>query len=237
MIRNAFFALAITGLVALAPLQSADARIVFDPTNHAANLLQAARALEQIRNQVASLQNEARMLENMAKELAPLGQSSLGAITQSLQDIDNLIQQAEGISFGVEETRVALDHYYRSAPQSAASTVEKLRTAEARWRQALGSYRDTLNVQAEIVGQISADRETLAALIAQSNGSIGSLQATQAGNELLALSAKQQLQIQSLLAAQFRAEALDDARSVKAEEEGRATTHRFLGNGSAYTPH
>jgi P-type conjugative transfer protein TrbJ len=237
MIRTSIIALTIAGFVALAPYQTADARIVFDPTNHAANLLQAARALEQIRNQVTSLQNEARVLENMAKELTPLNQSSLGGITQSLQDIDALMRQAEGISFGIEETRDALDRYYQSAPQSEAGTVELLRAAEARWRQALGSYRDTLGVQAEIVGQINADRETLAALIVQSNGSIGSLQAAQAGNELLALSAKQQLQIQSLLAAQFRAEALDDARSVKAEEEGRATTHRFLGSGSAYTPH
>ncbi|MBB4629901.1 P-type conjugative transfer protein TrbJ, partial [Paracoccus denitrificans] len=32
-------------------------RIVYDPTNHAENLLTAARSLEQINNQIASLQN------------------------------------------------------------------------------------------------------------------------------------------------------------------------------------
>ncbi|MCP3055733.1 P-type conjugative transfer protein TrbJ, partial [Aurantimonas sp. LRZ36] len=40
----------------LAPPASA-AWIVYDPTNYAQNVLQAARALEQINNQITSLQN------------------------------------------------------------------------------------------------------------------------------------------------------------------------------------
>src|SRR5262245_29199633 len=91
----------------------ADARIVFDPTNSAENLLQAARALEQIHNQISSLQNEARMLESMAKELAPLDDSSLDGLTNALQRIETLIQQAEGISFDVQETTRALERYYK----------------------------------------------------------------------------------------------------------------------------
>jgi hypothetical protein len=42
----------------LAPSASA-AWIVYDPTNYAQNVLQAARALEQINNQITSLQNRA----------------------------------------------------------------------------------------------------------------------------------------------------------------------------------
>lgn len=41
--------------------------IVFDPSNYAENIVQAARALEQINNQIASLQNEAQMLINQAR--------------------------------------------------------------------------------------------------------------------------------------------------------------------------
>jgi conjugal transfer/entry exclusion protein len=48
------------------------------------------------------------------------------------------------------------------------------------------------------------------------------------------LSVKQQLQLQNLLASQFREAALDRARRVQAEEDGRATTRRFLeGTGSS----
>jgi len=59
--------------VALSPLAVTPAHalfgfgdIVFDPSNYAENVLQAARALEQINNQIQSLQNEAQMLINQA---------------------------------------------------------------------------------------------------------------------------------------------------------------------------
>ena len=45
---------------------------VFDPQNYAQNVLEAARALQQINNQIQSLQNEALMLRNMATDLNPL---------------------------------------------------------------------------------------------------------------------------------------------------------------------
>src|SRR3546814_15247884 len=50
------------------PASSASAQItVFDPTNYTQNMLSAARALQQINNQIQSLQNQAAMLTNMAK--------------------------------------------------------------------------------------------------------------------------------------------------------------------------
>ena len=47
----------------------ADAIPVFDASNYAENVLQAARALAQINNQIQSLQNETVMLQNMAKKI------------------------------------------------------------------------------------------------------------------------------------------------------------------------
>ncbi|HWV53481.1 MAG TPA: P-type conjugative transfer protein TrbJ, partial [Pseudorhodoplanes sp.] len=73
-------------------------------------------------------------------------------------------------------------------------------------------------------------------IVAKSQGAEGALQAQQATNQLLALTAKQQLQVQNLMAAQFRAEAAEAARRAQAEAEGRLATRKFLGSGSAYTP-
>ena len=50
--------------------------VVFDPNNYAQNVLTAARALQQINNQIVSLQNQAQMLINQAKNLATLPFSS-----------------------------------------------------------------------------------------------------------------------------------------------------------------
>lgn len=57
----------------------------------------------------------------------------------------------------------------------------------------------------------------------------------QAGNELTGLSVKQSLQLQSLLAAQQRAEAFARARHLATEDEARQRFKSFVGTGSAYS--
>ena len=231
------FYLAVALALSLVQPTQAEARIVFDPQNFVQNLLQAAHSLEQIRNQIQSLQNEARMLENMAKDLAPLDHSSLEVLTSALQRIESLIQKAEGISFEARETRHTLDRYYAAGGAQDPNTTQLLEDAAARWDQTLKAYRTALELQSDIVGDIASNKATLSALVTQSQDAIGSLQAEQAGNQLLALSARQQLQLQTLLAVQFRADALERARQAKEEEAARATTEQFLGSGSAYTPY
>jgi len=68
--------------------------IVFDPNNYAQNVLNAARALQQIKNQIASLHNEAQMLRNQAKNLASLPYSSLQQFEQSIQRTQKLLGEA-----------------------------------------------------------------------------------------------------------------------------------------------
>jgi type IV secretion system protein TrbJ len=222
--------------VALGASLPASARIVFDPTNYAQNLLQAARALEQIQNQVKSLQNEAQMLTNMALNLKQLDVTSLGEITSALRRIDRLMSQAEGIAFDVQQTNVALQRQFPKEYGTATTTDEAVSDALGRWRSVMDAYRHTITVQAQVVENVQADSATLAQLVAASDSAVGSLQAQQATNQLVALSAKQQLQIQNLMAAQYRAEALDEARKAEAEQAARTATDRFLGPGHAYTP-
>jgi type IV secretion system protein TrbJ len=222
--------------VALGSSAPASARIVFDPTNFAQNLLQAARALEQIQNQVQSLQNEAQMLTDNALNLKQLDVTSLGEITAALRRIDGLMSQAEGIAFDVQETTVQLQRQFPKEYGTAATTDEAVGDALVRWQSAIDAYRHTMTIQAQVVENVQADRATLAQLLAASDSAVGSLQAQQATNQLVALSAKQQLQIQNLMAAQYRAEALDEARKAEAEQAARSATHRFLGPGHAYTP-
>jgi hypothetical protein len=49
----------------------ASAQIVFDPSNYAQNVLTAARALQQINNQITSLANQTQMLVNQAESDEP----------------------------------------------------------------------------------------------------------------------------------------------------------------------
>src|SRR3546814_1887377 len=90
-----------------------------------------------------------------------------------------------------------------------------------------------MTVQAQVAENVASDAQTLSALVAKSQGAEGSLQAQQATNQLLALSAKQQFQIQNMIAAQYRAETIERARQAQAQIDAQAATKKFLGSGTA----
>src|SRR3546814_20261840 len=99
----------------------------------------------------------------------------------------------------------------------------------------MDALRLTMLVQAEVVQNVETDSGELARLLAESQAAIGSLQAQQATNQLMALSTKQQLQTQELVAAQYRAQALERARTTAAQEQARAPFDRSPGPRTAHT--
>ena len=221
----------------LAPASPAAAQIaVFDPTNYSQNLLQAARALEQINHQIASLQNEAAMLKGMARNLEQVDFPELQRVTESMQRIDRLMDAARGIDFRLDRLDERVRSLFPGEVARALRGDERVARARARLDAAMAGYRHAMQVQAQVVENVEQDAGTLAALARRSQGAVGGLQAQQAANQLLALSVKQQLQLQDLMAAEFRGAALERARRAQAEEDGRAAMRRFLGEGSAYTP-
>lgn len=209
---------------------------VFDASNYAQNLLIAARTLAQINNQIQSLQNEANMLLNQAKNLSRVSFPELDALRQTMQQIDVLMGQAQGINFRVNGLDQQFRQLFPNDLQSALSTNAQVIAARGRLDTAMAAYKQTMSVQAQVVENVAADAHTLEALVARSQGAEGALQAQQTTNQLLALTAKQQFQIQNLMAAQYRAETMDAARRAQAETDARAATKRFLGTGRAYTP-
>ena len=227
---------AATGSLMMAvPVSPAAAQIaVFDPTNYTQNLLTAARALRQINNQIQSLQNEATMLTNMAKNLSRIDFAELSELQRTLQEIDGLMARAEGIEFDTAQVEA---QFQRLFPQGAPpNTPASITAARSRLDTARSALQHTLGVQAQVVGNVRADAEALAAIVSRSQRAEGALQVGQATNQLLALAAKQQFQIQNMMAAQYRADAIERARRIQAETDARAATARFLGSGSAYTP-
>lgn len=209
---------------------------VFDPTNYSQNLLTAARTLTQINNQVQSLQNEATMLINQAKNLTRIDFPQLQQLTQNLQQIDRLMAQAQGIDFRIDNLDQQFSRLFPNDFNQALTTNQRVIDAKTRLDTAMAGFRQTMGVQSQVVANVQTDAGALSEIVAKSQGAEGGLQAQQATNQLLALSAKQQFQIQNLMAAQFRAEATEAARRAQAEAEGRAATKKFLGTGQAYTP-
>jgi P-type conjugative transfer protein TrbJ len=209
---------------------------VVDTTNYAQNLLQAARALEQINNQIRSLQNEAAMLQNMSRHLERIDFPQLQRINSALQRVDQLMGQARGIDFRVDRLDERFRSLFPAAVDSALPSDARVADARARLDRAMDGFRHSMGVQAQVVENVRDDAALLAELVGRSQGAVGSLQAQQAANQLIALSTKQQFQLQSLMAAEFRSQSLERARRVQAEIEARAATQRFLGTGKAYSP-
>jgi P-type conjugative transfer protein TrbJ len=211
--------------------------VVFDPSNYSQNILTAARALDQINNQIKSLENQAQMLINGARNLTSLPGSVVGQLTSKINEINSLIAQAKGISFDVQKTQGDFERFYPRQYTAAVSSDQMVQDATARWDNTYQALKQTLVTQATIASALDQDGQTLRTLMANSSGAVGSLQAQaqQSGNELLALQVKQSLQAQALVATQARAEALRTVEQQASAEAARERFTRFIGNGHAYT--
>jgi len=236
------FALMLAVPVTLSPMLASPAHaqfgfggIVYDPTNYAQNVLTAARTLELINNQITSLQNEAQMLINQARNLASLPHSSLQQIQQNVQRTQQLLGQAQNIAFNVQNIDQMFQGQYGKVSLSA--TDQQLVTeARSRWENTVGGLQDAMRVQAGVVGNIDTNRTEMSALVGQSQNAAGALQATQAGNQLLALQSQQLSDLLAVISANGRADALTEAERATAAEQGREQRRRFLTPGTGYQP-
>ncbi|MES5482638.1 P-type conjugative transfer protein TrbJ [Bradyrhizobium sp. INPA03-11B] len=208
--------------------------IVFDPTNYGQNLLTAARALEQINNQVRSLENQAQSLLNQARHLASLPTSVVGQLTSTIHQMNGLISQAKNISFDVQTTQQDFQRLYPRQYAAAISSDKLVQDATARWDNSYDGLKQSLTVQSAIVSGLDQDGQTLRTLMARSSAAVGSLQAQQSGNELLALQIKQSLQAQALMATQARAETLRAAEQQASAAAAKERFIRFIGDDHAY---
>jgi P-type conjugative transfer protein TrbJ len=213
----------------------ASAQIVFDPSNYAQNVLQAARALQQVTNQITSLQNQAQMLINQARNLASLPQSSLSQIQQSIQRTQQLLGEAQRIAFDVGQIDQAFSTTYGTASTTATGQT-LIDGARERWRNSVAGLEDAMKVHAGVVANIDTNRVEMSSLVSASQGATGALQATQAGNQLIALQTQQMADLTAAVAAQGRAQNLEAAQRAAAQEQGREQLRRFLTPGAGYRP-
>ena len=207
--------------------------IVIDPSNLAQNILTAANTLEQINNQVKQLQNEADMLINQATNLVRTGYNPQAEINRLLNEISVLMDRARSISYVVTETdRLFQENFPED--YSTWSSTQMATAAEMQWVSARSAFNDTLLVQSQIVQTLKADTSSLDAMLAETAIAEGNLSVSQTGNQIAALGVKQTMQMQEMMAAQYRADALARARDLQIEREGREKLARFVGGASAY---
>ncbi|UUL82589.1 P-type conjugative transfer protein TrbJ [Sphingomonas qomolangmaensis] len=230
------FGLGAAGSLAMGFATSARAQItVFDPSNYGQNILTAARTLQQVNNQIRSLQNEAQTLLRLDRNLKGIAFPQLQALIDRLDGIDRLMKRAQSVDFEMDQLEDKLRTLYPRTFDQASTRDQRLQAARARYDASTDALRRTMTIQSGIVQQAREDAEALADIAARSQGAEGALAVGQATNQLLALTAKQGMALQQMMAAQFRADALERQRQLTESEASRAATRKFLGAGTAYT--
>jgi P-type conjugative transfer protein TrbJ len=232
--RSRYILGAVSGaaLLALSAQPAAAQLTVYDPTNYASNVQQAARALEQVNNQIRSLQNQAISLQNQARNLQQLPYSSLQTIQGNLGRITGLMQQAQRIAYDVQAIdREFAQNYTVSAGSTDAALVS---STQARWANSAQAFQHALQVQAGVVAGLPGARSEVQNLITASQGSAGILQATQAGNQLLALQTQQLADVSAMIASQGRATALEQADRAASRAQAQEQFRRFMDRRQGY---
>jgi P-type conjugative transfer protein TrbJ len=209
---------------------------VFDAANFSQNLLTAARELQQIDNQIQQLQNEATMLVNQGRNLTGLPYNALSQLLNTLATTNQLIAQAQGLTFNVAQAQATFNRLYPSSYGAGTSYAQMVQDAQTRWQTSVQALQTATQMQSQAAQNLLSDQSVVAHLVTQSQGAVGALQASQATNQLLALIARQAIQAQQLTVAQSRADALEQARAAADEAQAEQVRSRFLGGGSHYTP-
>ena len=208
---------------------------VIDASNLTQNIMTAARSLQEVNNQITQIQQFVQMLENQARNLTSLPFSILAPLQASMGQLNSLMGQAQSLAYTVQRLDQQLQQLY-PAYSGNVTQAGLLADAQARWTASVNTYQHTMTVQSQIVQNIPSDQAQLSALVGQSQGAVGSLQAIQSGNQLLALQSSQLSATQDLLATSARAQAADAMRHAEVESAAQAEWQRFSGNGVGYTP-
>ena len=235
-VRSLLSGAAIVAMVAItSPTTSAQGLTVFDPFNYQENLLSSARALEQINNQVRQLQGQVQMIQRMDQNLQRIGTSVAPDLQRTLGDIQSKLRDGNGIALRLQDTEAAYAQLFPAALSSTLSSDDVLRNAKSRWDEEHASLQRAALLQGQIVDTVGTDARLLDDAMSRSRSAVGALDAAQAGNELTAMTVKQSLQMQALLAANSRSGTFARAGDLATENEARQRFKTFLGSGTAYS--
>lgn len=210
----------LAGALVLGASPAAAQWVVVDPTNHATNLLQAARQLE-------SLANEAR-------SLAASPYSHLTENSQSLREMAELARSARGLAASVGGLEQQFRDLYPD-DLSGADLDRLLAQGGARTDNARRTAEDVARVAAELERLGQGRERRLSGALSASEGAEGQTAAVQSTNQMLAVLAEDMAALRTILLAQSRLMAEATAREAADRASGDEARRRRW-SGQAATP-
>ena len=207
--------------------------VVHDPANVAQNVLQAARALQQVNNQIRQLENEVLMLKRLDLQMAP-------EVGQSIAAARELFSQAQAIRYNLGTIAADVKTLYPDDYKDLG-VEEMLKRSDIWIAQSRTSLQSVLEQQARAAAALETAQERTGRALDASGGAEGQTSAIQASNQILGVLSQQLADMQALQIAQSRAlteEKLERAaREARALElQRRAFPQSRTANGAAAAP-
>ena len=209
------FAAGLTVLaLALAPSPTANAITVFDPTNYAQNILQAARALEQINNQIRQIEQQTQMLARNPLELSP-------ELSQSIDQARQAFSAAQGLTFQVNQMSAELHQLYPETWENF--DLGQIGARSQQWlQQDRASIENSMQAEARAAQSIGDMQGRIGRALQSSADAEGQTGVGQAANQLLGINAAELAEIHTLLIAQGRALETERLERIAREERAAA---------------
>jgi len=146
------------------------------------------------------------MLINQAKQLEQLPTTVLNDVERDFSQIQNLLRHADGIACNVKSIDRAFTQTYPNSISSTTSDRQMIDGARQRWQESPSAYQRALALGAGAALNLSGTQTETSSLRGSSQSSVGILPATQAGNQLIAVQARELADLTALLTAQGRAQ-------------------------------
>lgn len=223
---RSFAAVLAATLLALAPAAPARAQmVVIDPAVLAQNIIEVARALEQIHNQIRQIEQQAAMLAQNPLDLSP-------ELTQSIEEARGLLEAAEGLSFQSDALSEELRKLYPETFE--AFNLDDIGAQTERWLAAdRAAVEQAMAHQSRAVRSLGDTSARVDRALASSTDAEGQTSAIQASNQLLAITASQLAEMQALMAAQGRALDVERMERITREERARDVQRRAFPTSSS----
>ncbi len=120
-------------------------------------MLTELHTLTQIENQILQLQNQAQMLLNQAKNLQGLNFTSLARLEATFSATEQLLDQAQGMTFNLAATQQQLARVYPAAYGSAVTRSQLDADQLTRWSSSLDALDTAMEVQAQAKQNFPSD--------------------------------------------------------------------------------
>lgn len=180
-------ALMMSGAVTL-PVISAQAIIVFDPTNFSQNILTALRTLQSNINEATQIANQVQGLANDARNLQSLPVSTLSAFQTQFRALLTVVNNIQGLAQDYAHLQAQFEQMFPDYSQITGTLSTQAVSADLqKW---LDNNRTTLQgavtTGAALLQQLPQNQADITTLVNSSQGAQGALQALQSGNQLSA---------------------------------------------------